>query len=44
MTHNSIDFAFVALYLLMLKFCGINRISKTELFDFIGTERVKQNK
>ena len=43
MIFRLIDFAFVVLYLLMFKFCGIIEISKIEFFNFSGTEWVKQN-
>ena len=39
-----VDFALVALKLLMFKVCGTVGISKIEFFNFFGTERVKQNK
>ena len=34
------DFAFVVLWLLIFKVCGITGISKTEFFIFSGTGRV----
>ena len=37
-----IDFALVVLKLLMVKFCGIIRISKMEFIEFSGTERDKE--
>ena len=40
MVCRLIDFAPVALWLLMVKFCGIIGISKIEFFNFSGTERV----
>ena len=41
MVCRLIDFALVVLKLLMFKVCGIIGISKTEFFNFSGTERVK---
>ena len=41
MVCRFIDFAHVVLTLLMFKVCGIIGISKTEVFNFSGTERVK---
>ena len=43
MVCRSIDFAFVVLKLLMLKFCAIIGISEIEFFNLSGTKRVKQN-
>ena len=35
------EFAFVVLYLLIFKVCGIIGISKIEFFSFTGSEKVK---
>ena len=43
MVCRLIDFAHVALKLLVFKVCVIVGIPKIEVFDFCGTERVKQN-
>ena len=43
MVCRLIDFALVALKLLMFKVCVIIGISKIEFFNFFVTERVKQN-
>ena len=44
MMYRSIDFALLGLYLLMFKVCGIIGIPKIEFFNFLGTERIKENK
>ena len=41
--YSLIDFALVVFVLLMFKVCEITGISKIELFNFSGTEKVKQN-
>ena len=41
--YRLIDFAFVVLKLLLFKVCGIIGISKNEIFNFSGPERVKQS-
>ena len=43
MVRKLIDFALVVLKLLMFKVCVIIGISKIEIFNFSGTERVKKN-
>ena len=43
MVCRLIDFPLVVLNLLMFKVCVIIGISKTEIFNFSGTERVKKN-
>ena len=43
MVCKLIDFALVVLKLLMFKVCVIIGISKIEIFNFSGTERVKKN-
>ena len=43
MVYRLIDFAFVVLKLLLFKVCGIIGISKNEIFNFSGPERVKQS-
>ena len=43
MVCRLIDFAHVTLTLLVFKVCVIVGIPKIEVFDFCGTERVKQN-
>ena len=43
MVCRLIDFALVVLKLLMFKVCVIIGISKIEIFNFSGTERVKKN-
>ena len=42
MVCRLVDFALLVLKLLMFKICGIIGISKTEFFNFSGTERVKK--
>ena len=41
MVCRLIDFAFVVLKSLMFKVCGIIGISRIELFNYSGNERVK---
>ena len=43
MVCRLMDFALVALTLLMFKVCVIIGISKIEIFDLSGTERIKKN-
>ena len=43
MVSRLIDFPLVVIKLLMFKVCGIIGISKTEFFNFSGTEGIKQN-
>ena len=43
MACRLIDFPLVVLKLLMFKVCVIIGISKIEIFNFSGTERVKKN-
>ena len=44
MMYRLIDFALLGLYLLMFKVCGIIGIPKIEFFNFLSTERIKENK
>ena len=41
MISRLMEFAFVVLYLLIFKVCGIIGISKIEFFSFTGSEKVK---
>ena len=43
MVYRLIDFPLVVLKLLMFEVCVIIGISKIEIFNFSGTERVKKN-
>ena len=43
MIFGLIDSAIVFLWLLIFKGCGIIEISKIEVFNFSGNERVEQN-
>ena len=44
MVFSLIDFALVVLNLLMFEVCVIIGISKIEIFNFSGAERVKKNR
>ena len=43
MISKLIDFALMALYILVFKVCGIIGISEIEFFNFSSTERIKCN-